>query len=167
MGYCYNRLTIHASVGFTKTVVDAWNNGDVCVALSERYAADMHSRRDRPVRDIRLARQARIGIEEAIGRTTLDPVVSASSDGTSVHLKFSTTSIPTMLRNMIVPLLGNKVAGFRLLSTDPSERFVYAAKDWQTNHWNVVCNSEWIRERVHSDVAEECNLESWVEEEGG
>lgn len=167
MGFFYNRLTINANAGFTQEIVDAWNKGDVCVALSERYANDMYLRRDRPEREQVSIRDAYLGFASPVGRKTFDPYLCASVDGTSVVMKFSTDGAPSMIRNMLVKLIGNKIEGFRLLSTNPTDKVVYVASDWQTNHWMVVGNAEWIRGRIPPAVAEECSLASWVEEEGG
>jgi len=167
MGFCYNRLTIHANAGFALDIVDAWNKGDVCVALSERYASDMHLRRDRPEREQMAARHSHLGFETPVGRKTFDPYLSASVDGTSVVMKFSTACTPSRIRDMLVYLIGNKIEGFRLVSTDPTDKAVFVASDWQTNRWMVVGNAEWIRGRIPAAIAEECDLASWVEEEGG
>jgi len=167
MGFCYNRLTIHADAGFASDIVDAWNKGDVCVALNERYASDMHLRRDRPEREQTAVRLSYFGFDTPVGRKTFDPYLSASVDGTSVVMKFSTACTPSMIRNMLVSLIGTKIEGFRLVSTDPTDKAVYVASDWKTNYWMVVGNAEWIRGRIPAAIVDECHLASWVEEEGG
>lgn len=166
MGFCYNRLTIHANAGFTQTIVDAWNNGDVCLVLSERYAIDMQ-RTDRSPREQARVRSIRTGSETSFGRPEGHPKVSANSDGTSVDIKFSSHETPGVLRGMLTALLDNQISGFTLMSTDPTDKFVYVCTNWTTSQWRVVSNINWIRSRIPAHVVAACNLEAWAEEEGG
>jgi hypothetical protein len=166
MGFSYNRLTIHATAGFTQSIVDAWNNGDMCLVLSERYAIDMQ-RTDRSPRERARVRQIRTGSETSYGRPEGHPKVSADSDGTSVTIKVTSIEAPGVLRNMLAELLGSKVTAFTLMCTDPTDKYVYVCNNWSTSQWRVVSNIDWIRSRIPANVVAECNLEAWAEEEEG
>jgi hypothetical protein len=176
----YNKLTMHCKPDCAQEIVDCWNAGDICMALCPSYRA---RRTDIEVRLALLSDEAETervltrvrlenlridytGQKDSWGRRPGEPV--AQLDGDSLTVTFDSQEWPFYLRTMLKTAMDNDVLEtFSLVTKDPVNRDLCVCEGYTTKNWRVVCNAEWIRQRIPEPVRVAHGIDDWAEEEVG